>query len=103
MGTHEAQSQAAAGISRRGFLRGSGAVLALSLTRLGARSAGGAEKGAAASAAATPGAPPSYEGWGDVYRARWTWDRIAKNTHYVNCAYQRGCAWTNAAVPGMST
>jgi DMSO reductase family type II enzyme molybdopterin subunit len=28
-----------------------------------------------------------------VYRARWTWDRVAKGTHYVNCWYQRGCSW----------
>ncbi|NIU61328.1 MAG: molybdopterin-dependent oxidoreductase, partial [Gammaproteobacteria bacterium] len=32
-------------------------------------------------------------GFEDVYRQRWTWDRIAKGTHYVNCWYQRGCAF----------
>jgi anaerobic selenocysteine-containing dehydrogenase len=88
MTTHEAATDRASGISRRAFLRGSGAVLTLSLAHLGARAAPGS--GAAAPARATL---PRYDGWADVYRARWTWDRIAKNTHYVNCAYQRGCAW----------
>ncbi len=41
----------------------------------------------------------AYESWADVYRQRWSWDRIAKSTHYVNCAQQRGCAW-NVFVKG---
>ncbi|MCP5065731.1 MAG: molybdopterin-dependent oxidoreductase [bacterium] len=35
----------------------------------------------------------AYRSSEDIYRERWTWDRVAKGTHYVNCGYQRGCAW----------
>jgi DMSO reductase family type II enzyme molybdopterin subunit len=35
----------------------------------------------------------SYRDFTDVHRSRWTWDRVSKGTHYVNCGYQRGCAW----------
>ncbi len=34
-----------------------------------------------------------YRNYLEVYREKWTWDRVARGTHYVNCAYQRGCAW----------
>jgi DMSO reductase family type II enzyme molybdopterin subunit len=78
------------GISRRGFLRGSGAALVLALSRLQPAAAR-----AATASAAPPGTipPPTFDGWKDIYRGLWKWDRIAKGTHYVNCAYQRGCAW----------
>ncbi len=36
---------------------------------------------------------PSYGDWQDLYRVQWTWDRISKGTHFVNCWYQRGCNW----------
>ncbi len=42
---------------------------------------------------ATPRAAPSYAGWQDVYRERWTWDRVVRSTHFVNCWYQSHCAW----------
>ncbi len=71
-------------ISRRAFLKGAGAVLALSLTSL---------RNEPASAQPGDRVAQRYRGWGDVYRKRWRWDRISKSTHYVNCAYQRGCAW----------
>jgi len=32
-----------------------------------------------------------YREWEDIYRGRWTWDRIVKGTHNVNCWYQGGC------------
>ena len=78
-------------VSRRDFLKGTGgAVLTLSLGELalrvpeaeGARAAGG-----------TASALPEYRHWEDLYRKRWTWDRVAKGTHFVNCWYQRGCNW----------
>ncbi|MBW2398636.1 MAG: molybdopterin-dependent oxidoreductase [Deltaproteobacteria bacterium] len=77
-------------LSRRTFLAGTGAVVALGLTRL-----------QGCSPAETPIAPvprvpsdvPHYDDWHDIYAQKWTWDRISKGTHYVNCAYQRGCAW----------
>ncbi|MBW2291837.1 MAG: hypothetical protein JRG94_05950, partial [Deltaproteobacteria bacterium] len=34
----------------------------------------------------------SYGSLGDLYRTKWTWDRVVKGTHYANCGYQR-CAW----------
>ncbi len=75
-------------ITRREFLQGTGAaVLSLSLGRL-------AFLGEAQAARAVPGSGvPDYRSWEDVYRRKWTWDRIAKGTHYVNCWYQRGCNW----------
>jgi DMSO reductase family type II enzyme molybdopterin subunit len=77
-----------AGISRRSFLRGSATTLLLCLANLTLRAPKAeAERPARARSA------PAYESWADVHRARWRWDRIAKSTHYVNCAQQRGCAW----------
>ena len=34
----------------------------------------------------------SYGDYSDVYREKWTWDKVVKGTHYSNCGYQR-CAW----------
>jgi DMSO reductase family type II enzyme molybdopterin subunit len=79
-------------ITRRGFLRASASALAL--VHLVPRAAAGSGFAAGAARAPEPEAAlGSYRSWEDVYRAQWTWDRIAKGTHYVNCAYQRGCAW----------
>jgi DMSO reductase family type II enzyme molybdopterin subunit len=76
-------------ITRRRFLHGSGAfLLTLSMARLRASAAAPSE----ATASTAPGTL-AYRGWEDVYRERWTWDRIAKGTHYINCWYQRGCSW----------
>ena len=61
----------------------------LALTRLQCRKAEVSE----AVGPASSGVPPEYGDWRDLYRERWRWDRISKSTHYVNCAYQRGCAW----------
>ena len=68
--------------SRREFLRaGMAAGLGLGLSRLG--------WSAAPPAAA---APVGYRDWRDVYRERWTWDRVARGTHTnVNCV--SSCAW----------
>ena len=75
-------------VSRRVFLKGSAATLSLSLMHFESSAATGARE-------KPPHAPSAleYEGWADVFRERWAWDRIAKSTHYVNCAQQRGCAW----------
>jgi DMSO reductase family type II enzyme molybdopterin subunit len=69
-------------------MRGSGAALLLGLCHL-------RPLPAAASAEAVPAGAASvtYTGFADIYREKWTWDRVVKGTHYVNCAYQRGCAW----------
>jgi len=73
------------GTTRRSFLKGAGVItLSLSLGTLRLR----------APLARTARADTvSYQNYQDLYRAKWKWDRVAKGTHYVNCAYQRGCAW----------
>jgi len=76
-------------ISRRRFLEGSASVLVLSLLQL--RCKQGSDDVETGSPAAPD--PRPYRGWGDLYRREWTWDRIAKGTHQVNCWYQRCCNW----------
>ena len=36
---------------------------------------------------------PAYSDWKDVYRKQWTWDKVVRGTHIVNCWYQAHCAW----------
>lgn len=45
--------------------------------------------------AAQAGAPriPEYASWQDVYRAQWTWDKVVRSTHHLNCWYQAHCSW----------
>lgn len=82
-------------ISRRQFLVGAGVVagataLGLSLKLLSPRNAPDL---AASLAARVKAKIPVYRDWQDLYRTKWTWDRISKGTHFVNCWYQRGCNW----------
>ena len=65
-------------------------------------SAGATAGLAASSFAAAGGAPvksllgkpvPAYTGWKDLYRQQWTWDKVVRGTHIVNCWYQAHCAW----------
>ena len=49
-----------------------------------------------AAAAVGPGAaawrPPRLGSWEDLYRQRWTWDRVAKGSHgWLNC--RSACNW----------
>jgi DMSO reductase family type II enzyme molybdopterin subunit len=63
-------------VDRRSFLKGvtaSGAVLGLKYSAAGAQ-------------AAVAGTDVSYRGVEDVYRQKWTWDRISRATHGTNCA-----------------
>jgi DMSO reductase family type II enzyme molybdopterin subunit len=86
-------------ITRRGFLEASSAALALSLFQL--RCGGESERAGAGSAPPEGAGPASlgperhraYGGYGDLYRQSWSWDRVAKGTHFVNCWYQRSCNW----------
>ena len=76
-------------MNRRGFLQGAAAgaaSLALGLWKLQPRDA----SARTVSQAATP---PEYTGWADVYRAKWTWDRVGRSTHFVNCWPQAHCTW----------
>ena len=80
-------------ITRRGFLKGAGsAALGLSLASLALacrHTTGDVATAAAdtAGAAATAGATLApYGDWRDLYRQKWSWDRIVKGAHHVvNC------------------
>jgi DMSO reductase family type II enzyme molybdopterin subunit len=56
----------------------------------------------------TPGAGPvldrvvGYEHVSDLYRKQWTWDRVQKTTHEVNCWYQRACSWNVFVKDGIA-
>ena len=78
-------------ITRRRFLEGAGSAIALSLMQL--RCGGEADRPAAVAVEVRPTPVASYDGFEDLYRRDWTWDRVAKGTHFVNCWYQRGCNW----------
>jgi len=71
-------------VTRRQLLIGGAAgTLALSLGRLAPR---GASDIAGSAAAADVPFLPDYRAWEDVYRARWTWDRVVRGTHLrANC------------------
>jgi DMSO reductase family type II enzyme molybdopterin subunit len=77
-----------AGATRRDFLKATGSALSLTLLQLSWRDA---------AARSRPAAPAfgslEYRGFEDLYRRSWTWDRVAKSTHEVNCWYQRCCSW----------
>jgi len=85
-------------ISRRGFLRGSGA-LALSLSGLGWLDGSGALS--AEPLGSRPVAVPDYRHSEDLYRQGWVWDSVHKGTHFVNCWYQRGCNWNVYVKEGL--
>lgn len=48
---------------------------------------------AAEAAAPNKLAIPAYTGWKDVYRSQWSWDRVVRSTHHLNCWYQAHCSW----------
>jgi DMSO reductase family type II enzyme molybdopterin subunit len=75
-------------LTRRSFLRCTGAAtLLLSLDRLGFAQTG---QDGVGSAAAAP--LPGYRTWDDLYRQKWTWDRVVHGTHNrANC--MSACAW----------
>ncbi len=91
-------------LTRRSFLKGAGSALALSLVQLGwSKNPVGPRTAAAATgttAAATTGTV-EYTGYQDVFRQQWTWDRVARGTHFVNCWYQRGCNWNVYVKDGL--
>lgn len=68
--------------TRREFLKSTGILVgSLCLSRLQVR------EGYAAPT------PYLYRSWEDLYRQKWSWDRVARGTHYVNCWYQSSCAF----------
>jgi len=72
------------GVTRRQLLIGVGAgTLVLSLGRLVPR---GVSVHPGSAAAADAPLLPDYRTWEDVYRAKWTWDRVVRGTHLrANC------------------
>jgi nitrate reductase alpha subunit len=69
------------GMNRRGFLQAAAtgtASLALGIWKLQPREALGQTTSQAAGI-------PEYTSWADVYRGKWTWDKVARSTHFVNC------------------
>jgi DMSO reductase family type II enzyme molybdopterin subunit len=88
-----------ANLTRRDFLRATAGTATLALCHLSYRDLAGAA--AAEQAAARGGtAGLDYRSFEDVYRQQWTWDRVAKGTHYANCGYQR-CAWNVYVKDGL--
>jgi steroid C-25 hydroxylase alpha subunit len=76
-------------LTRRDFLRSAGATtVLLSLDRLALAQLTPGEPGASATLAGF-----DYRTWEDVYRKRWTWDKVVRSSHFVNCWYQAHCAW----------
>jgi len=75
-------------LTRRAFLRSAtGTVLALGLRSLRQVPTAGA-----ATPEFPPGSPDPYRTWEDLYRERWSWDRVVKATHLrANCAST--CSW----------
>ncbi len=83
-------------VTRRDFMRSvGGATLALCLDRLSFLHAGGASPALAAALS------PEYAAWEDLYRKKWTWDRVVRSSHFVNCWYQAHCAWDVYVKDGM--
>jgi DMSO reductase family type II enzyme molybdopterin subunit len=79
-------------LTRRGFLKATGSTAALTLLNL--RFDRAAESAATTDATVMLNGLPAldYRGVEDIYRKKWTWDRVVKGTHHSNCGYQR-CAW----------
>ena len=82
------------GLSRRGFLLGASGTLVMSLTFLqGCKGTEEESDHARAPRETAPQKETSFDSWQDIYRTQWTWDRVVKGTHHVNCWYQRCCNW----------
>ena len=74
-------------ISRRTFLKGTGGVaITLSLTRLAFRYLD------TTSAQEEVYTYYPYAGWEDLYRKKWTWDKVTWGTHLNDC-YPGGCSF----------
>ncbi|MFQ5667876.1 MAG: molybdopterin-dependent oxidoreductase, partial [Candidatus Binatia bacterium] len=72
-------------VSRRGFLKGA-AALTLSLRGLRLVSP------AAAAAERPANGASTYGGWEDLYREKWSWDKVVRGAHlWANCA--SACSW----------
>jgi DMSO reductase family type II enzyme molybdopterin subunit len=88
-------------IDRRAFLVGSGgALLGLGLLRLAPTTAGRASA-APADPATRVTVAPTYGDWQDVWRRRWTWDRVVHSSHArANCI--SACSWNVFVKEGIA-
>jgi len=69
---------------RRGFLKGSAAAAGgLALPSFVVQAAD----------VAAGKSVPKYGSWKDVYKQQWTWDKVVRSTHHLNCWYQAHCSW----------
>jgi len=73
-------------IDRRGFLKSAAALI-------GSLSIPSFVVNAATLQATGAPAVPLYEGWKDVYRTQWSWDKVVRSTHHLNCWFQAHCSW----------
>ena len=75
-------------MSRRDFVKGAGGLaIGLSLTRLGFRFIDFDGQGSAEEEVFRY---YPYDSWEDLYRKKWTWDKVTWGTHLVDC-YPGGC------------
>jgi anaerobic selenocysteine-containing dehydrogenase len=91
-------------VTRRRFLVGAGAgvgTAALGLSLFQLRQKPPTLSGGELPLAMTREPIPEYEGFKDLAR-RWTWDRVAKGTHLVNCWYQKNCNWNVYVKDGIA-
>ncbi|MGQ9572287.1 MAG: molybdopterin-dependent oxidoreductase [Dehalococcoidia bacterium] len=51
--------------------------------------------------AANPGRPSEYTTWEDIYRQKWTWDKVAWVSHCTNC-YPGNCVYRLYARDGLA-
>ncbi len=84
-------------VTRRQFLAAGGAA-GLGLALSGFSPASPAFAAAKQSRQSPPGAlrPAKtihYGDWKDIYRQKWTWDKVVKSSHFTNCWYQAHCSW----------
>ncbi|MFQ5666217.1 MAG: molybdopterin-dependent oxidoreductase [Candidatus Binatia bacterium] len=79
--------------TRRDFLKTTGAAaVGLGLWNLSLACSSSEQTGTAAKPARARGPLPAYRSWEDLYRRKWTWDRVVCGTHTMtNCV--SGCAW----------
>ncbi len=87
------QHRVSAGVDRRGFLRlSSGALLSLGLVHLipAAPVRGAASPEIQRAIRVVP--QTAYQSWQDIWRGRWTWDRVVHSSHArANCVST--CSW----------
>jgi len=74
-------------LDRRGFLKG---LAAVSGTLAMPSFVAAAAENVAALAKSTV---PKYTDWKDIFRNQWSWDKVVRSTHHLNCWTQAHCAW----------